>query len=265
MHSRLALATLALVTTSLGTLADGVIASDAATQANNPIADYTVYGIQNYYLGELTGPEGKDANQLWLRYAKPFSAGESDWLMRASLPVNTYPTSPDLDHETGLGDLNALFAYLFDTGNPAVSFGVGPQFNVPTGDDDTLGSGKWSAGLLNAFFDGRSQRFQYGYLVSWWASFAGDDNRADVNAGFLQPFAFYQLGSGTYLRAAPIWYRDFEADTFSVPVGIGVGQVIPKGNTIYNLFIEPQWSIADEGPGFPEWQTFMGLNIQMKN
>lgn len=191
--------------------------------------------------------------------------GDSQWLTRVSLPINTYPTMPDLDHETGLGDLNLLVAYLFDTGNPAVSFGFGPQFNAPTGDEDTLGSGKWSLGLVNAFFDGRSKRFQYGYLASWWANVAGDDDREDVNAGFLQPFAFYQLGGGTYLRSAPIWYRNFENDTYSVPLGLGIGQVIPKGKAIYNFFVEPQWSVADKGPGYPEWQIFVGLNIQVKN
>jgi hypothetical protein len=32
--------------------------------------------------------------------------GESKWLLRASLPVNTYPSPPTGGHQTGLGDLN---------------------------------------------------------------------------------------------------------------------------------------------------------------
>jgi hypothetical protein len=70
--------------------------------------------------------------------------------------------------------------------------------------DHELGSEKWSAGLVNVLFNGSSRRFQYGYLLSWQHSFAGDDDLADVNVAALQPFAFYQLGGGTYLRAAPI-------------------------------------------------------------
>lgn len=50
---------------------------------------------------------------------------------------------------------------------------------------------KWSAGFANVLFDGRSRRFQYGYLLTWQASFVGSDDRADVTLGALQPFAFY--------------------------------------------------------------------------
>jgi hypothetical protein len=28
-----------------------------------------------------------------------------------------------------------------------------------------------------------------------------------------------------------------------------------------NLFIEPQWSVADDGAGWPEWQVFIGFNM----
>jgi len=237
--------------------------SDAA-QANNPLANFTALNLQNYYIGELTSPD-KDANQFWVRYAKPFSVGSTNWIFRASLPVNSFPVGPAGDTETGLGDFNAFAAYLIDIGDPAVSFGIGPQLTVPTATEDALGSEKWSAGFANVLFNAKSHKFQYGYLLTWQASFAGESSREDVNVGAFQPFLFYQLGGGTYLRTAPIWVHNFENDTYSVPLGIGIGQVIPKGNTVYNVFIEPQWSVADKGPGYPKWQVFLGFNMQFKN
>jgi hypothetical protein len=234
--------------------------ANAAAQANNPLANMTAFNLHNYYIGNLTESD-EDANQFWLRYAKPFSLG-GDWLMRASLPVNSFPTSPSGGTETGIGDLNIFAAYLIDTGNPAVSFGIGPQINAPTASKDSLGSEKWSAGFANVLFDARSKKFQYGYLLTWSQSFAGDDDRADVNLGAFQPFAMYQLGKGRYLRSTGIWAYDFENDGYSMPIGIGIGQVIPKGKTVYNVFIEPQWSVADKGPGWPEWQVFIGFNMQ---
>jgi small neutral amino acid transporter SnatA (MarC family) len=150
-------------------------ASDVA-QANNPLANFTAFNLHNYYIGELTDPD-KNANQFWMRYAKPFSIGKSNWLMRASLPVNTTPVAPTLDHETGLGDLNVFAAYLIDTGNPSLSFGIGPQITAPTASKDALGSEKWSAGLVNTLFNFGSPKFQYGYLLSWQASFAGSHDR----------------------------------------------------------------------------------------
>ncbi len=47
----------------------------------------------------------------------PFAIGESKWLMRASLPVNTSPVPPGMEHKTGLGDFNAFAAYLIDVGS----------------------------------------------------------------------------------------------------------------------------------------------------
>lgn len=236
--------------------------ASAAAQANNPLANMTAFNLQNYYIGELTGLDDRDANQFWLRYAQPLSIGESKWIMRASLPVNTFPTGRRLKTHNGIGDLNVFAAYLIDTGNPAVSFGIGPQVTAPTAAQDGLGSDKWSAGFANVLFNASSPKFQYGYLLTWQHSFAGADAAPDVNMGAFQPFAMYQLGKGWYLRSAPIWVYNFENDNYSVPLGIGAGKVIKTKKTVYNLFVEPQWSVADEGPGQPEWQVFMGFNMQ---
>ncbi len=235
--------------------------SDAAAQANNPLANMVAFNLHNYYIGELT-ESGENANQFWMRYAQPFSIAKTNWLMRASLPINSFPVSPDADQETGLGDFNVFAAYLFDMPNPALSIGIGPQLTVPTATKDTIGSEKWSAGFAQVLFDARNARFQYGYLLTWQASFAGEGDRDDVNAGAFQPFLFYQLGHGRYLRSAPVWVYNFENDTYSVPLGLGIGRVVRKGSTVFNIFIEPQYSVADDGAGYPEWQIFFALNMQ---
>jgi len=238
----------------------------AEADANNPLANMTAFNLHDYYIGELTGADGEgsneSANQFWARYAKPFSLGKSSWLLRASLPVNSYPVKSDGSTSTGLGDLNVFAAWLVDVGVDGLSFGVGPQVTAPTATKDGLGTEKWSAGLVNVLFDGRSARFQYGYLLSWQGSFAGSSNATDVNLGTFQYFAFYQLGKGHYLRSAPIWLYDFEKDTYSVPIGLGYGKVFKRKSTVFNAFVEPQWSAADKGAGYPEWQVFLGFNMQ---
>ena len=237
-------------------------ANDVA-KANNPLADVKAFNVHNYYIGKLTETDTY-ANQFWLRYAQPFSIGESKWLMRASLPVMTNPQLPGTEHETGLGDFNVFAAYLIDVGNPAISFGVGPLINAPTATDDALGSGKWSAGLANVLFVGTNPKFFYGYLLTWQASFAGDDDRADVNLGAFQPLLIGQLGGGTYWRSTGIMNYDFENSAYNVPLGLGLGQVFKSGTTIYNLFVEPQWSVASKGTGWPQWQVFVGFNVVFK-
>jgi hypothetical protein len=236
-------------------------ASTAAAQANNPLANMKAFNIHNYYTGELTDSD-ETINQAYLRYAQPISIGESDWLVRATLPINTFPTAPNGDKETGIGDFNIFAAYLMDVGNPAISFGVGPLLTLPTAIKDNLGSEKYSAGFANVLFNAESAKFQYGYLLTWQHSFAGEDERGTVNTGAFQPFLMYQLGEGVYLRSVGIWFYDFENEKYSIPVGLGIGKVFKSGDTVYNVFVEPQYSVVDKGAGIPQWQIFVGLNMQ---
>ncbi len=240
-------------------------AEDASgAQANNPLASSKSLGLQNYYIGDFTdaqdGAIGEYGNQTWLRYAQPFTVGDTNWILRASLPVNHFPSFDD--HTTGLGDANIFAAYLFDTGNPTLSFGLGPQLTMPTATDDALGSEQWSAGLVNVFFNGSSPKFQYGYLLSWQHSFAGNKERNEVNIGAFQPFAFYQLGDGWYLRSTPVMVYNFENDTYDIPIGLGAGKVVKTDFGVFNFFIEPQYSVAFDGAGQPKWQILAGLNLQ---
>ena len=184
--------------------------------------------------------------------------------MRASLPVMTNPELPGTEHKTGLGDFNAFAAYLIDVGNPAISFGVGPLINAPTATDDALGSGKWSAGFANVLFVATNPKFFYGYLLTWQASFAGDDDRADVNIGAFQPLLIGQLGGGTYWRSTGIMNYDFENSTYNVPLGLGMGQVWKSGATIYNLFVEPQWSVAARAPAGPSGRSSSASTCMFK-
>jgi hypothetical protein len=236
---------------------------DALAQANNPLANFTALNFHDYYIGELTDTD-ENANQVWARFAKPFTLGKTNWIMRASLPLNTYPVPPQFSHQTGIGDMNVFAAYLIDTGNPTLAFGIGPQITAPTASKDALGSDKWSAGLVNTLFNFASPVFQYGYLLSWQASFAGADDRDDVNIGGFQPFLFYQLGGGTYLRSSAVMTYNFENDRYSVPIGLGIGRVFQSEKVVFNLFVEPQLSITDKGAGWPKWQIFVGLNSQFK-
>jgi len=248
---------------SVDIMAQQKVAANDVAQANNPLAKFTAFNVHYYYIGELT-EVNKNAHQGWMRFATPFSIGKSKWLLRASLPISSFPVGPSLEYKTGLGDLLIQPQYLIPLGKPGISFGFGPQITVPSATVKELGTGKWSAGLLNMLFNYRSKKLQWGYLVTWQASFAGPDDRSNVNSGGIQPFLFYQLGKGRYLRSSAIATFNFENNTYSIPIGLGFGQVIPKKKVIFNLFVEPQYSVADKGAGYPHWEIFFGLNSQFK-
>ena len=233
----------------------------ADAQANNPLSNMKAFSLHDYYMGDLSQTD-KTGNQFWLRYAQPLKIGNSPWLMRASLPVNTLPVGTDGASRTGLGDLTVLMAYTMDVGNPALSFGIGPLLTAPTATRRELGSNKWSAGLVNVFFNASSPKLQLGYLATWQHSFAGRDDYATVNVASFQPMAFYQLGGGTYLRSTPNLVYNLKNDHYVVPIGLGIGQVIKRDKAIYNFFIEPQLTVAHQGAGQAKWQVLMGLNLQ---
>jgi len=55
---------------------------------------------------------------------------------------------------------------------------------------------------------------------------------------------------------------NIEDSTFNVPLGIRLGKVVKSGRTVFNMFIEPQFTILHKGVGQPEVQIFTALNMQ---
>lgn len=93
-------------------------------------------------------------------------------------------------------------------------------------------------------------------------AYAGDSEWENTKALAVQPFAFWQLGGGTYLRTAPIWAFNLKSGDYNVPFGFGIGQVMRLGKTVFNIFIEPQFTILHEGVGQPAFQLYTALNMQ---
>jgi hypothetical protein len=48
-----------------------------------------------------------------------------------------------------------------------------------------------------------------------------------------------------------------------VPVGLGIGKVVPAGGAVFNIFVEPQFAILDRGAGQPGLQIVFGFNTQL--
>jgi hypothetical protein len=211
---------------------------DALAQANNPLASFTTVAMQNYYVPELTGSPDATSDTFWLRYAKPVG----NWIVRGSLPLLHVPISPTAT-ESGLGDLNAFAARLIDIGRPGATFGIGPQVTLDTATEDATGTGKTQAGFAAVYFDASSPSFQWGGLLTWQKDIAGSGSRPDTDLLVLQPFYFVQLGNGYYFRGAPAWISNREADAYNIPVGAGIGRVMPTENAIFNLYIEPQYTV----------------------
>ena len=234
----------------------GGASAKVEADANNPLAKTQAFNVHDYYVPSLTETPDQTANTFWLRYAQPFGKV----LVRSSLPLSKVPAG-DGTTTSGLGDFNAFAAYLFDT-KPGTSFGVGPQITVPTATAHETGTGKWQGGLAAIYFDATSPAVQWGGLVTWQASFAGPSSRPGTNVLAVQPFFFVQMGKGVYARSTAVMGFDLKNGTYAVPVGLGIGKVVPTKSAVFNVFVEPQFTVLSRGARQPELQVFVGFNTQ---
>lgn len=227
----------------------------AMAQANNPLAGAYALNLQNYYAGSLYGVPDRSSNTFWARAAIPIGRT----LTRASIPLATRPSSPT-EAQAGLGDFNIFTAYLL-VSDPTTSLGIGPLVVAPTATDEVLGQGKWQLGAAAVAFKA-TPKVQVGGLITWQASVGGDSDRPSTSLMAVQPFAIWQLGGGTYLRSTGVWTFDLKSGDYAVPMGFGLGQVLKSGKVVYNLWLEPQFTILHDGTGQPKVQLFAGLNLQ---
>ena len=229
--------------------------AEALKKANNPMANTKAISLHNYFVSSQYGIEDATFNQLLFRYAQPIG----HVLLRATLPVIT-SSQPGKAPLTGFGDFNVFAIYTppTTTGN---QFGIGPLITAPTGTKE-LGQGKWQAGLAAVAFFAKSHIVQMGMLLQWQASFAGDEDKPDVNMLTPQIFVICQIGGGTYIRSSGIWTFDLTNGHYCIPLGLGLGKVAKVGGAVLNFFAEPQLSVAAGGTGQSKFQTFFGINTQ---
>jgi hypothetical protein len=245
---------LGLATTVSRARADDAAASTAGEpnlvkQANAPISNILQLRLQSTYLPEFDGLKGR-GNSLVLGLTMPLP--EYRLLPVRQLSLLTIPAAVTLpDGKSGFGSTEFGDLRLLDIAvlraRDDVIFGIGPSLVFPTASSDLSGQGKWQLGpaAVLAFTPG-------GWLVGVLAqnpiSFAGSTRRAFANALFLQPFVTYQLGQGWFVRSQPQMLFDWQSGAHIVPLDLGVGRVFRVGGQHVNLFVEPFWNVARDGP-----------------
>ncbi|CAG9231473.1 conserved exported hypothetical protein [Paraburkholderia tropica] len=234
-------------------------AADNANKSNNPLNLAASFNVQNMFAPSLYGSSAV-TNDLLLRGTLPLGPNglvPVPQILRLTAPISTRP-DPTGGYNTGLGDLNLFDIFLVSQG--ATQIGIGPLVTAPTATDPALGTGKWQAGLAAVVVDASRARL-LGALVQWQHSFAGQSSRPTVQSLTAQPFGIFNLPDGWYIRSTGIWTFDLQHGAYYIPVGLGGGKAWKAGGTIYNVFVEPQYSVAHSGAGVPKWQIFAGLNM----
>lgn len=262
MHARLRPLLISLAAAVLAASSGTALAQASAEEANksnNPLNPAPSLNFQDYYSPKLYGSD-QYTNDFLVRGTlplPPMGFVPVPQLLRATVPISTRPEAGG-GYTTGLGDINIFDIFLTKAG--AFEVGVGPLLTMPTATSDELGTGKWQAGLATVVVH-PSPAGIFGGLVQWQHSFAGESDRPTTNSLTVQPFAIVNLPQGWYVRSTGIWTFDLKNDRYYIPVGLGAGKAWKAGTTIMNFFVEPQWTVAHDGDGYPKFTIFAGLNM----
>ena len=234
--------------------------ADDVNKANNPLTPAITVNLQDQGQPELYDQD-QGANSFLLRGVVPHNLGGLRQIVRFTLPTVTTPNGKG-GMATGLGDLNLFDLAIFPVKKARIALGFGPQFTFPTASETLTGSGKWQAGVAVVAVAPRKWGIA-GTLLTWQHSFAGDSTRPDQNSLVFQPLFIFNLPNGYYLRSTAGWNFDLERSHYVIPIGAGAGKVwLLHGGTSINVFAEPQWTVAWNGVGEPQFQVYGGVNMQ---
>ena len=141
----------------------------------------------------------------------------------------------------GFGDVNPT-GFFVPTMEGDFTFGFGPTLSIPS-NKIPLSTGKWTVGpaLVGVYTKGP---WVLGGLVNNMWSYAGEEDRKDVNKMLIQPFINYNLPKGWYISVSPIITADWENEDngWTVPVGAGVGRVFTLGKQPINVSLHAYYN-----------------------
>jgi len=143
---------------------------------------------------------------------------------------------------TGLSDLLTAFLVSKRTAHHGKHhFAPGWAMQFPTASDETLGSGKWCIGPSFDYEYENGSLFAGAIALQLW-SFAGDEDRKDVNMLMIKPFIVYGISERWDLIYMPygisVYWDKPSGENVYFPLGGGAQYHIPAGSMEVNLALQ---------------------------
>ncbi len=232
---------------------------ELAQQDQNPITRFYVMRFEdNVQLG--FGPNDEAQNFFRFQPLIPIKLGE-DWtlLTRLIIPLVHQPWPQTND---GLGDIS-LIAFLTPARSGKFVWGLGPGLLLPTATHESLGTERFSAGpaVAGVYTTGP---WVVGVIAQNLWSFAGDNDRQDVQLMLLRPLVNYNLPLGWFLTTSPSivanWETNDDEDRWLVPVGGGLGKIFRVGAQRMSTTVESYYHVESPKIG-PNWQMRLQLSF----
>jgi hypothetical protein len=227
-------------------------AAELAKKAQNPVADLMIMPLQ-YNIDFGIGPA--DASQQMLKFMPviPFSLGPQwNLITRTIIPwIDAESPVEGGERKSGLGDIQQSFFFTPKEPVGGWILGAGPIMQYPSATDDALGSEKWGAGPSFIALQ-QKNGWTYGMLANHVWSFAGNGDRANVNATFLQPFLAKTTKTYTTFSLNTESIYDWGNSQWTVPINVSIGQMIKIGNMPISLELGYRY-YAEKPEGGPDW------------
>lgn len=212
---------------------------DAARQAQNPLTPlYSILNENstNFRMGPLHGTQ----DVLLIEPVIPIRlTPKFNLIIRWITPVIWQPKlSPFTHSDVGLGNMAPQFFFTPAHEGNGFVWGLGANAWIPTETGHTLGVDQWGGGPTAVALWIQGPLLAGALVNQTWAGSHGSSLTATrIDQLSVRPIFFYNFSSGWYVASLPIFTADWTApkNKWTVPLGGGVGRVIPIGNMIMNI------------------------------
>jgi hypothetical protein len=218
--------------------------AELAKKLANPVASLISLPFQNNMdlgIGNFNGTK----NTLNIQPVVPIKlSAKLNLIGRVVLPVVTqYNITGEATWESGLSD--AVVSAFFSPSEPknGLVWGAGPAFLVPTATMNLLGTQKFGIGPT-ALILKQTNGWTIGALANQLWSVAGEENRANVNQLYLQPFLVHNWKSGAGVGINGEITQNWESASTSAFINPSVSGVTKIGKQIVSLSLGPRIQVA---------------------
>lgn len=233
-------------------------AADLAKQLANPVASLISVPLQSNWDFNV-GP-GEDTRFLLnFQPVMPFRLSEKmNLITRVIVPTLGQPALFEGGQPaSGLSDI--LASAFFSPAEPGFAiWGAGPVVLLPTTSEPTLGTQKWAAGPTIVILK-QTGPLTYGALANHLWSFAGDEDRTDLNQTYVQPFFAVTSAGGMTVTLSSETTANWKAasgEEWTIPVFLQLSKVTRLGKRPLSVGAGGGYYVETPA-GQPDWRLRM--------